>query len=615
VVTRPYLGIDADARLYAVQALANLSPSRFGQDLYLQFGSQDQFTLFTKIFQPFIAVFGLSWGARLLGILGQGLWVSGLIFLAWNLFRQQKLVIGAVAAAIATPVALQFVRVGDSFLTPRLFSEALTMLALGFMLRGSTFSALVTLCVSMLLHPLMTIPGFLVLFFYKAMQKRWWWLVVLFLMSVVYALGTLNVSPFDRLFISLDPDWRSVVEVRDYFSFITHWTLWNWLQLGSLCLLLIFAFSFAVHPTRQLLLAALFACVTGLIVTYLGADLANNALISALQPWRAFWILGIFSVLVIGAAWGRMFGDPSSRITDAWLLLTAGLGLLAGSVVVPELFLAAMPLLGLGCFFQVLGSPDGNSFHIQAKILTRVAILLVCVFAVWAHLRYIQSAGFDGQTFIHRSISITLCILTLSTIANLLKSRIQPTRSGGRPIVSLLLSTAFLVIATLNWDQRSSWTKFVESADPDRSGLSNLIPSEGALYWEGDVRIPWIYLKRGNYFSCEQAAGAIFNRDTALEYKRRSESFLKLATMDFDKFFYCPGPVDSVSGRASVSALRAVCQAERNLSTLVLTQPVPDAAASVWRSPVTFRDTRFVKGAWVSFSIDNFYIYFCRDYR
>src|SRR5688500_3578418 len=36
----PYIGLDHDARLYAIQAVERVQPGRYADDLYLRFGSQ-----------------------------------------------------------------------------------------------------------------------------------------------------------------------------------------------------------------------------------------------------------------------------------------------------------------------------------------------------------------------------------------------------------------------------------------------------------------------------------------------------------------------------------------------------------------------------------------------
>ena len=63
-----YWGLVHDTRLYALQALAWLHPP-LRQDLYLRFGSQDDYTLFSAFFTPLIQVLGLEGAALTLCLL------------------------------------------------------------------------------------------------------------------------------------------------------------------------------------------------------------------------------------------------------------------------------------------------------------------------------------------------------------------------------------------------------------------------------------------------------------------------------------------------------------------------------------------------------------------
>jgi hypothetical protein len=49
-LSHAYAGIFHDAGLYTLQALARLSPESLSSDVFLKFGSQDRFTLFSPIY-------------------------------------------------------------------------------------------------------------------------------------------------------------------------------------------------------------------------------------------------------------------------------------------------------------------------------------------------------------------------------------------------------------------------------------------------------------------------------------------------------------------------------------------------------------------------------------
>ena len=58
-IMRPYSDLIHDARLYAVQVLNRANFGLYGDDLYLKFGSQDRFSLFSKFVSPFVQPFGI----------------------------------------------------------------------------------------------------------------------------------------------------------------------------------------------------------------------------------------------------------------------------------------------------------------------------------------------------------------------------------------------------------------------------------------------------------------------------------------------------------------------------------------------------------------------------
>src|SRR6185312_1865069 len=61
-----YVGIRHDAVLYTLQALAHSSTGGLRDDVFLRFGSQDRYTIFSWIYAGFIHAFGVEAAARIL---------------------------------------------------------------------------------------------------------------------------------------------------------------------------------------------------------------------------------------------------------------------------------------------------------------------------------------------------------------------------------------------------------------------------------------------------------------------------------------------------------------------------------------------------------------------
>jgi len=56
----PYLGLEHDASLYALQVSQRAFDGLFANDLFLQFGSQDSLSAFSIVMAPFVRVIGVE---------------------------------------------------------------------------------------------------------------------------------------------------------------------------------------------------------------------------------------------------------------------------------------------------------------------------------------------------------------------------------------------------------------------------------------------------------------------------------------------------------------------------------------------------------------------------
>src|SRR5512139_683507 len=156
-----YHGLDHDSQLYSFQALAHLKPGLLGQDLYLRFGSQDNYTLFSPIYAGLISAAGLEPASALITIVSQIAFLCATGFLARQLMGRSLAWLG-VAVMLAVPGvfgANGFWKVFEEFATPRLFCEALTVAALSAAVARRYAVAAGILAVAFLLHPLMALAG------------------------------------------------------------------------------------------------------------------------------------------------------------------------------------------------------------------------------------------------------------------------------------------------------------------------------------------------------------------------------------------------------------------------------------------------------------------------
>jgi hypothetical protein len=610
LATHPYVGADYDSRFYTIQGLSALLPGRFADDLYFHYGSQDQFTTFTLMYKPVLAALGIGNAALVLTIIGQGFWITGLIYLARRLFRNGRIAFGAAVMAVALPGGVIF-NYAEPFLTPRLFSQALTLWALGSMLRGRQVTALMLLGLSATVHPLMTLPGLAFLFLHEAAGRRIWWLIGAGVLIASLVLAWWGVQPFARLSETFDPAWFAVVRVRDSFSLVANWSDFDRIRATNMLVLAALGLTIAEPRERHFLVVALAVALGGVAVNWLGGDILRNVLIVDIQQYRATWLLALTANLFVGPLLLRMPKSITSAHTRAALLVAMML-LAMTSLIVPAYVVALSMLIVAGL---------ANAFErVRREPLSpvgRVCFTAICGFlTVMCLIRiadYMQAIRNIRSAVIPTALGLALTAAALGAIAVKMLAPVDMRRMILRPLV--IIAAVLTLVAALNWDQRTPWTMFVETTAETPESLSPLLPEHGQIYWEGDVRFPWYVLRRPSYFSCAQGTGALFFRGTALAYQHRYDSFRKLGTIDFRQEATCLPPPGAEVETVSRQALVSVCVSEPELGALVLTHPVPDTPAQIWASPVPFEEIRADGPSLRSFATDRFYIYSCANLR
>ena len=88
-IARPCSSTAHDARLYSLQALNAASDGAFGDDVFLCFGSQDQFSLFSRIVGPIVSVLNLRLDVFLLYLIFNTLFIAGLFRLVRALIEDR----------------------------------------------------------------------------------------------------------------------------------------------------------------------------------------------------------------------------------------------------------------------------------------------------------------------------------------------------------------------------------------------------------------------------------------------------------------------------------------------------------------------------------------------
>jgi hypothetical protein len=611
LATRPYFGVVQDARFYMLQALHELHPERFATDLYFEFGSQDRFTIFSHIAAPLIAGLGVGSAAFILTVTGALLWLGGLVYLARSLFGPGRLMWYAAAAALALPSTYTTFSYGEPFVSPRLYAEALTLWALGLAVRGRIVAPLALFAVSALLHPLSTLPGLAFALLYFALANPRWWVAILCGAGAVLALVFAGFEPFNALRTVYDPAWFDIMKVRDAMALVTQWPGVVAFRIAAFLALVALAWALAEPRERRVLLCALIVGLGGVLVTYIGGDLAHDVLIVQIQPWRSLWLLALIANLYAVPSIERLAARQRVGGLALEALLFADAQLVLAQFLPPNIVIAAPALVAATAValrrMRVPQRPERIARAVNLILMTLAAVLTLMFvqqfvaggFAVlWPEL--VRPAMY--------SLAVTVLALALAALAY-----VQP----GLPARTLpWFAAALVAVALYGWDARTPWTKFADDSAPVPASLAAVLPENTSVYWEGGLEFLWLRLQRPQYFSCEQGTGALFFQQTALEWQRRATTIWPLRTADFTpRDFLCPTPDNSAKAERAPADLANFCRDNPGLDDVILMRPVDGMDAKVWTSPVLYSQVQVLNSKRAVYETNRFYVYTCIGLR
>ena len=617
LLTRPCYGIFHDSLLYTAQALHTLYPQKFDGDLYFRFGSQDQFTLFSSVYSPAIKYLGLAQANLFLTVFWQALWLVSLGYLIRAFTLRYLDVLMNVALVVAIPATYgEMFHYGEPLLTPRLPAEAMILLAMGLLIRNRPYSALLLAGSAAALHPIMALPGLVLILVYELQRNYLWLFAGMAIAAVIIGLAWADVPLFSRAALRFDDEWFQFVQYRSSFAFLSRWRLVDWSFVVSTSALLTLALLHSNQQERLFLIAISIMGTGGLLCAFLGGDVLRNVLAVEAQPWRGLWLATVVSHAFVLPTYHRIEGDSD----DATRLLRGGLVLGVVLLVCAQfsvpIVLVAAPVLLATCFaciwLRIFGYLWYQFARYGAILVGSVAIggalsalyVVMRLYAGWP-----SGLAADGLAF-----SATVFALGLGT-ANW--RRVRP-MSRPRLFLQALIAIGLLLAAARGWDRRSDWDRLVETEAPMPTDLAGLLPEGANVYWEDGTVILWLWFKRASYFSCLQGAGSVFFRGTAMEYKRLATTFRRLHTLDFGNGTSCPTFGTDIAAATTVGDLRYVCDREPQLDYIVLLDEVPGAPSRVWQAPFSAEVVTFGRTSDRRLTVRHpkrYFIYDCRDLR
>jgi hypothetical protein len=492
--THHYQGLGGDARLYAFQAMARIHPTLVN-DLYLRGISQDSYTVFSDFYAKCIELFGLRKAAFILTLVFK-LWF---FIAAWLLARRLSSACGAFLAVALLVVtggaygAFGVFHYAEDWLTARSLAEALVLTAVACWSAGRRFSALLIACVAIFVHPLMALPGLLLLIYLELPIR---------LSAGLAACGfllTFGVAEFawwkpwaDERFAVMDDAWLEVVRERSQFLFLQLWRPDDWLSnVRPFLSLSISALAIVDTQARRIAVAAMLIGGGGLAVALVASCIGPVSILLQGQAWRWVWVTEFLSILLV-----------VPTIQALWRCQPVGL------------ICAALVICG-----WLLSTVAG-------------AACLGCAVALWPMRDRINAAGAIRA-------SSASAATRMAIVAQAVKRMLAYCTQADRYTTVLSLSIGTLAAAAafqLHRALEETGTDRSESTTADFSDWRRVIPP-GANVWvvpaHNSAAFAWFTLERPSYLTVDQSSGVVFSRATALEVRRRAQVLLPVMDPDW----------------------------------------------------------------------------------
>ncbi len=516
----PYTGIMHDAQLYALMALSHLTPELYQNDIFLRFGSQDRFTLFSPLYAALIELFGIELAGALITLVSHCLFFSAVFVLAKRI-ASYSVAIFSVGLILVLSSSYGSERVFfyiEPFATPRMLSEAFILFFVAAWLDRKKVAVAALLLVALLLHPLMGMAG--VIFALSNIYLAHWRRLCLLAVAVIALLLIANSAQLLTRW-QFDTEWLSIVEKSSTNLFFYFWPIDDIANgLVPLISLISVCFFLSSDNEKRLAIAAVFTCVLAVVVHGIGGDILHLTLVTQGQAWRWFWLVTLVAVLFLPNLILKLWQAKAEGKTVAMTLIAAWLmrSQLSGLVVAlwalvlvfalkknwgTVFFWAFSKWMGLGLLFvPVLLLVGLNQFHIGVFIALFDGARLQDMFGIWHE-----------------------CALPLYLFFVCVLVYVSDCKTVQIPVIF----SFFLAACLAFWCLGKSWVpenRVAKAQSLER--LRELIPIGEDVFTFGPPATTWIGLQRPNYLSGIQMAGIVFSRATAVEANRRFKAILLL---------------------------------------------------------------------------------------
>ena len=578
LLLRRYAGINHDSVLYLGQALVRRWPEIYGNDLvFVHGGGQSQYTLFPRLAAAALELTDpatlFMWGAL----------AAHILFAAAGWFCLKALLppgqrYWSWLGVLSLPTMYGMVRMfgySEQFFTPRPVAEGLCLLGIGLLARQRWFLAAACVALAGLFHPLQAIAVVLVAWPWAILQdRRWLHMAWLGIPLLGLALG--GVAPFAGLLKPADADWLYILRDNTPQLFLTRWTTIDFTFLLVDVLVLSYARHALGGPFGTWCAAALVGLALGMGANLLLVDGLHLVLPAGLQLWRVHWVAHWFAMASIAALLHR---DLRARDVPRALLLAFAITLAWSQLgwiwLVLALLYAALPRILAGRSPRVgrlLGWLSG------AGILLLFASHAYSEFVVFrmAHYR-LELYAIDRRLLVFAPLGLGLPLLGIWLWGRM--------ATIGQTLLLVFVLCPLVMVSSLRWDLRPPEILAFERATFRTDIFGVHIPEDAQVLWGYEMLIgPWLVLQRASFFSPHQLSGQVFNREMAMDGRRRLNRIYPLLEDDRACKDRSRPSGERAHCHISDQAMRQACATgpDRRPDYIVLRYLQPQRAAGSW---------------------------------
>jgi hypothetical protein len=518
MLARPFTGVRHDGILYLGQIYLQSAPDIYQNDMFFAFGSQDQFSMFSRLGAWLVSHLGLVPAQLALLATCHGL----LLLSAASLIRPLKSVPLRVAALANLAVMPHFYggmgvfSFAETFVTARTLAEPLALAGLALLLGGRAWLAFAALLAAAAVHPLMALPALVLALLWLAWDRspRWLWLGPLVVLAIGWA-AVAGIRPFDALLKIYDAQWLAIVEASNPFVFPHMWSLENWLNTGFVTLTLLIAGRCMPPPLARMATLMAGVSVMLLLISAWGTGTLNNLLVTQLQLWRALWLAHLLALLLLPAivvvAWRRGPAWQPVAVSMAALAI-ATLGFWPGAWVF-AVWLALVAGLAI----------RASSVHSRAslravQVTSWVALLSLSAAMLARNLSDLADKGVPLNASVVLWALATTPLISLALVFAALKGlpRLRQARMAGAAATLLIL-----FVGVSEWDRRTEQQRVFEATPPHPHPFTLSTRPDSQVYWRESLLTTWAMIRRPSFFADQQGSGVLFNRANAMEFERR----------------------------------------------------------------------------------------------